>query len=36
VLLNISAHTDLHPRAAKKEKVNMEMLGSETGLGKVY
>jgi cell division protein FtsW len=36
VLLNISAHTELHPRAEKKEKVTMEMLGSETGLGKVY
>ena len=36
VLLNISAHTDLHPRTAKKEKGTLEMLGSETGLGKVY
>ena len=36
VLLNISAHTDLHPRTAKTEKANVEMLGSETGLGKVY
>jgi cell division protein FtsW len=36
VLLNISAHTDLHPRVAKTEKANVEALGSETGLGKVY
>lgn len=36
VLLNISAHTDLHPRVAKAEKENVELLGSETGLGKVY
>jgi cell division protein FtsW len=36
VLLNISAHTDLHPRVTKTEKENGETLGSETGLGKVY
>jgi hypothetical protein len=36
VLLNISAHTDLHPRVARKEKEQTEELGSETGLGKVY
>jgi cell division protein FtsW len=36
VLLNISAHTDLHPRAVKMENADGEMLGSETGLGKVY
>jgi cell division protein FtsW len=36
VLLNISAHTDLHPRAVKTEKAIVEMPGPETGLGKVY
>jgi cell division protein FtsW len=36
VLLNISAHTDLHPRIAKKEKANVDVLEPETGLGKVY
>jgi cell division protein FtsW len=36
VLLNISAHTDLHPRAAKTSDANVEMRGTETGLGKVY
>jgi len=36
VLLNISAHTDLHPRAAKAEKENIDLSGPETGLGKVY
>ena len=36
VLLNISANTDLHPRTAKTERENVEVLGSETGLGKVY
>ena len=36
VLLNISAHTDLHPRMAKKEKTDVPMPAAETGLGKVY
>ena len=36
VLLNISAHTDLHPRTAKTEKGTGELPDSETGLGKVY
>jgi cell division protein FtsW len=36
VLLNISAHTDLHPRAEKTEMVNVNILRPETGLGKVY
>jgi cell division protein FtsW len=36
VLLNISAHTDLHPRTVKAEKETVDPLGSETGLGKVY
>jgi cell division protein FtsW len=36
VLLNISAHTDLHPRMAKKEKPGEVMPATDTGLGKVY
>jgi cell division protein FtsW len=36
VLLNISAHTDLHPRIEKPVPVVMTTLTSETGLGKVY
>jgi cell division protein FtsW len=36
VLLNISAHTDLHPRITKSAAADTEMLASKTGLGKVY
>lgn len=36
VLLNISAHTDLHPRDVKTEKINIEAIEPKSGLGKVY
>jgi cell division protein FtsW len=36
VLLNISAHTDLHPRVNKPKENDLASLGSETGLGKAY
>jgi cell division protein FtsW len=36
VLLNISAHTDLHPRLTKSASVNSEAVASAAGLGKVY
>jgi cell division protein FtsW len=36
VLLNISAHTDLHPRITKSAVADAEVLASKTGLGKVY
>jgi len=36
VLLNISAHTDLHPRTTKIADADVEILESENGLGKVY
>jgi cell division protein FtsW len=36
VLLNISAHTDLHPRAAKPAGGDDAVLTPDTGLGKVY
>jgi hypothetical protein len=36
VLLNISAHTDLHPRMTKSVENSVATLTSETGLGKAY
>ena len=36
VLLNISAHTDLHPRLARRAEPEDTVLTHETGLGKVY
>jgi cell division protein FtsW len=36
VLLNISAHTDLHPRTAKAPETEAASLAPESGLGKVY
>jgi cell division protein FtsW len=36
VLLNISAHTDLHPRATNYTENDMSLLASETGFRKVY
>jgi cell division protein FtsW len=36
VLLNISAHTDLHPRLTKRTETEDPMMASESGLGKVY
>jgi cell division protein FtsW len=36
VLLNISAHTDLHPRMTKSRETDAVTLTPETGLGKVY
>jgi len=36
VLLNISAHTDLHPRITKITENDVATLASETGLGKTY
>jgi cell division protein FtsW len=36
VLLNISAHTDLHPRIAHSASSDMSTLVPESGLGKVY
>jgi cell division protein FtsW len=36
VLLNISAHTDLHPRVTKSVAADATVLTHETGLGQVY
>jgi cell division protein FtsW len=36
VLLNISAHTDLHPRMTKSVENDASTLAPETGLGKAY
>jgi cell division protein FtsW len=36
VLLNISAHTDLHPRMTKSVETDASTLTPETGLGKAY
>jgi len=36
VLLNISAHTDLHPRSIKERDPDAVVLTPESGLGKVY
>jgi cell division protein FtsW len=36
VLLNISAHTDLHPRMTKSVESHVSTLTPETGLGKAY
>jgi cell division protein FtsW len=36
VLLNISAHTDLHPRMTKSVESDVSTLTPETGLGKAY
>jgi cell division protein FtsW len=36
VLLNISAHTDLHPRMIKPVENDVATLTPETGLGKAY
>jgi cell division protein FtsW len=36
VLLNISAHTDLHPRSMKPREPDAVSLTPESGLGKVY
>ncbi len=36
VLLNISAHTDLHPRLAKPVEAEEDSMERDSGLGKVY
>jgi cell division protein FtsW len=36
VLLNISAHTDLHPRITKSTENDVAVLAPESGLGKTY
>jgi cell division protein FtsW len=36
VVLNISAHTDLHPRTMKSAETDTASLAPESGLGKVY